>query len=60
MELTESTEQQSKATELIENEPENSTEISYAPVPPKRTVQVRMRFQFKGRGKPLPYRIDEE
>jgi len=35
-------------------------EIDYNPVPPKRSEQVTMRAQFRGRGKPLPYSMDEE
>lgn len=39
---------------------EKTGEIDYNPVPPKRSEQVTMRAQFKGRGKPLPYPMDEE
>lgn len=38
----------------------NIGEINYNPVPPKRSERVRMRAQFKGRKKPLPYLLDEE
>lgn len=39
---------------------EDSGETDYNPVPPKRSERVTMRAQFKGRGKPLPYPMDEE
>lgn len=39
-------------------ETENIVE-AYNPIPPKRSERVTMRAQFKGRGKPLPYPIDE-
>lgn len=39
---------------------ENTGEIDYNAVPPKRSERVSMRAQFKGRGKPLPYPLDEE
>jgi hypothetical protein len=34
-------------------------EIDYKPVPPKSSRIVRMKAQFKGRGKPLLYPIDK-
>ena len=33
-------------------------EISYRPMPPKRSFTVRVHYQDKGRGKPLPYSLD--
>ncbi|KYC41612.1 hypothetical protein WA1_16315 [Scytonema hofmannii PCC 7110] len=39
---------------------ENTGEIDYNSVPPKRSERVRMRAQFTGRRKPLPYPQDEE
>ncbi len=39
---------------------ENLGEVDYKPVPPKRSEQVIMRAQFKGRKKPLPYIFNEE
>ena len=33
-------------------------EISYRPMPPNRSFTVRVRYQDKGRGKPLPYLLD--
>lgn len=39
---------------------ENNQERSYSPVPPKRTFTVRVRYQFKGRIEPQPYRLDDE
>ena len=35
-------------------------EIDYKPVPPKRSEQVILRAEFKGRKKPLPYIFDPE
>lgn len=40
--------------------PEDIQEISYNPVPPKRTFTVRARYQFKGRIEPQPYQLDDE
>lgn len=37
-----------------------TSEIDYNPIPPKRSERVIMRARFKGRGKPLPYPLDEE
>ncbi|GAB4304080.1 MAG: hypothetical protein Fur0025_45680 [Oscillatoriaceae cyanobacterium] len=39
---------------------EDISEITYSPLPPKPYFTVRMRAQFQGRGKPLPYPLDEE
>lgn len=39
---------------------ETTNEIDYNPIPPRRSERVRMRAKFKGRGKPLPYPLDEE
>ncbi len=39
---------------------EDIQEISYNPVPPKRTFTVRARYQFKGRIEPQPYQLDDE
>ena len=33
-------------------------EISYRPMPPKRSFTVRVRYQDKGRGEPLTYSLD--
>jgi hypothetical protein len=33
-------------------------EISYRPMPPKRSFTLRVRYQDKGRGEPLPYSLD--
>src|SRR3989442_914625 len=35
-------------------------EITYRPVPPRRSYTVPVRYEFRGRGKPLPYPLDEE
>lgn len=39
---------------------ESTCELDYNPVLPKRSERVTMRSQYKGRGKPLPYILDEE
>lgn len=39
---------------------DNTGETDYNPVPPRRSELVTMRAQFVGRGKPLPYPMDEE
>ncbi|WP_449419622.1 hypothetical protein [Phormidium nigroviride] len=39
---------------------EDSSEFSYRPVPPNRSFTVRMRCQFKGRGEPRKYPLDDE
>jgi len=49
-----------KAIQGVLESLESQSEISYNPVPPKRSFTVRMRSQFKGRGKPLPYPSDDE
>ncbi len=33
---------------------------SYSSVPPKRRFFVRTRFVFRGKGKPLPFHLDDE
>jgi hypothetical protein len=33
---------------------------TYHPVPPRQSYIVPVRYEFRGRGKPLPYRLDEE
>jgi hypothetical protein len=35
-------------------------EFSYVSVPPNRTFSVKTRYVFSGKGKPLPFRLDEE
>jgi hypothetical protein len=40
--------------------PEDVQEISYNPIPPKRTFTVRAKYQFKGRIEPQPYQLDDE
>jgi hypothetical protein len=39
---------------------EISSEINYNPVSPKRSERIIMRAKFKGRGKPMPYPLEEE
>ncbi|MDF0552866.1 hypothetical protein [Kamptonema sp. UHCC 0994] len=36
------------------------TRLCYRPVPPNRSFTVRMRCQFKGRGEPRKYPLDDE
>lgn len=38
----------------------DSDEFSYVSVPPKRTFSVKTRYVFRGRGEPLPFRLDEQ
>jgi hypothetical protein len=35
-------------------------ELTYSRVPPRRSYTVPVRYEFRGRGKPLPYPLDEE
>jgi len=44
----------------IEVDYPDSSEFSYRPVPPNRSFTVRMRCQFKGRGEPRKYPLDDE
>ncbi|MFN7412469.1 MAG: hypothetical protein ACK5RT_00875 [Dolichospermum sp.] len=39
---------------------EINSEINYNPVLPKRSERIIMRAKFKGRGKPMPYPLEEE
>ena len=39
---------------------EISSEINYNPVLPKRSERIIVRAKFKGRGKPMPYPLEEE
>lgn len=39
---------------------EDSNDLSYRPVPPNRSFTVRMRCQFKGRGEPQKYPLDDK
>ncbi|MDB9512340.1 hypothetical protein PN499_14200 [Kamptonema animale CS-326] len=45
--------------ELIDTA-EDTSEFTYRPVPPNRSFTVRMRCQFKGRGEPRKYPLDDE
>ncbi len=40
--------------------PNEKTEITYVPVPPRRSVRVSVRYRVRGRGRPLPYTLPEE
>jgi hypothetical protein len=33
--------------------------LDYKPVPPRRVVRINARYQRQGRGRPLPYLLDE-
>jgi hypothetical protein len=33
--------------------------VDYKPVPPRRVVRITTRYQRQGRGRPLPYLLDE-
>ncbi|MFO0838022.1 MAG: hypothetical protein U1D55_05800 [Phycisphaerae bacterium] len=39
---------------------DDADEFSYVSVPPNRTFWVKTRYVFRGKGKPLPIRVDEE
>jgi hypothetical protein len=38
----------------------SNEELNYDPVPPQKTVTVSVRYRIGGRGRPLPYPLDEE
>lgn len=38
----------------------NLEELGYDSVPPKKSVTVSVRYRIRGRGRPLPYSLDEE
>ena len=33
--------------------------LEYQPVPPRRVVTISVRYQHLGRGRPLPYRVED-
>jgi hypothetical protein len=35
-------------------------EIQYNPIPPRRVITISVQYVLQGRGKPLPYELDEE
>lgn len=45
---------------LVEQSLESHTsiDVSYRPMPPKRSFTVRVRYQDKGRGEPLTYSLN--
>lgn len=45
---------------LVEQSLESHTsiDVSYRPMPPKRSFTVRVRYQDQGRGEPLTYSLD--
>ncbi|AFY81952.1 hypothetical protein [Oscillatoria acuminata] len=59
-ELTEAIWQKLIAIEQLQEALEDDSEVTYRSVPPKRTFTVRMLCQFKGRGQPRKYPIDDE
>jgi hypothetical protein len=38
---------------------QEAEELTYEPVPPKKTVTVSVHYRIRGRGRPLPYPLDE-
>ena len=45
-------------TEVVPGEivvTEFDAELTYEPIPPKKTIHVRTRYTFRGKGKPLPH-----
>ncbi|HEY9871928.1 MAG TPA: hypothetical protein V6D12_00715 [Candidatus Obscuribacterales bacterium] len=57
-EITETIWQHLTAVEQLLESYTSIDEISYRPMPPKRSFTVRVRYQDKGRGEPLPYSLD--
>ncbi len=57
-ELTDTIWQHLTSVEQSLESPEDITETSYHPIPPKRSFNVLVRYQLQGRGKPLPYPLD--
>ena len=57
-EITETIWQHLTPVEQLLESLEDIDEISYRPMPPKRSFTVRVRYQDKGRGEPLPYSLD--
>jgi hypothetical protein len=39
---------------------DDDEELSYVSVPPKRTIYVRTRYVFRGKGKPRPFELEDE
>jgi hypothetical protein len=57
-EITETIWQHLTPVEQLLESHTNNDEISYRPVPPKRSFTVRVRYQSQGRGEPLTYSLD--
>jgi hypothetical protein len=38
---------------------EANEDLDYRPVPPNRTFNVRVRYQFQGPGEPLPFPLED-
>lgn len=56
--------QNAKANGVVPCQPEDELledeDYNYNPVPPRRVVTYKVRIKVIGRGKPLPYPLDEE
>ena len=37
----------------------DTEEMNYVPMPPKRTVTISVQYKVRGRGRPLPYLLDD-
>ena len=46
--------------EVLIAEPDDEGVVSYVSVPPNRTFFVRTRYTYAGKGKPLPFELDDE
>jgi hypothetical protein len=53
--LAENDRQQSPAETLDDRE-----DVSYNPIPPKRTFTVKARLRFTGRSQPIPYKLNDD
>lgn len=39
---------------------DDDEELAYVSVPPKRTIYVRTRYVFRGKGKPRPFELEDD
>jgi hypothetical protein len=39
---------------------DNAKQLDYGPVPPRKTVAISVRCLIRGRGRPMPYPLDED
>jgi hypothetical protein len=37
-----------------------NTDLNYVPMPPRKTLKLSVAYRIRGRGRPLPYSLDEE